>query len=122
MSTTMQDTTELPAWLNVDAIGTEQEREDVIAEARAVSEALRHLSPGIRELRTRAASVVKRFDAMISDVPDDVYTALREAVGLRELDDLCMLILGGDAEGGSVPTEEYLAKLQAKYGESLSVE
>jgi hypothetical protein len=123
MSSTMQNTTmiEAPAWLNVEGFGTDQEREDLIAEARAVSESLRYLSPGIRELRERAVNVVERFDAIISDVPDDVYVAMRQALGVQQVSDLCMFILGCNEEGDS-PTEQYVAKLQAKYGESIVVE
>jgi hypothetical protein len=124
MSSTMQNTTmiEAPAWLNVEGFGTEQERADLIAEARAVSESLRHLSPGIRLVRERAMNVLERFEAMVSGVPDDVWDTLREALGVQEVEELCAFILGTSAEGSGLPTEQYLAELQAKYGESLAVE
>lgn len=124
MPTTMKDTTkaEMPAWLNVEAFGTDQERGDLISDAEMVAESLRYLSPGIREIRNRAVDVVHRFDRLATGAPDGVYDHLREALGVQAVDDLCMLILGDSAEGTGLPTEEYLAKLQEKYGASLPAE
>lgn len=77
-------TTEVPAWLNLDAVVPQEARE-------AIDRTLHTVKRNLDEIRNCASGIrlwVREGDQLVADLPDDVGQAVLTAAGIAELHQL----------------------------------
>ena len=106
-------TTDMPTWLNLQALDISQESLDYVQ--KVIAE-LRELVPVVERMALRAAIVEETME-IDNDLPEDVYFAIREATGQSEIHDLLLLIgwhAGGPSD--SILTEQGRKEILEKRG------